>query len=151
MKLVKLLCASLMLGCLQAKAADDIGVGAILGSPTGVSAHIRMDDRHLLAGALAYNFSRYPGLHISVDYLWDNAYEYNIKSWQWDVYYGLGGRVIGIQSGDDKNKTAVGVRAPVAGVARGGPLCPSLHRAGPQFQSVGRVGGVACREPTRHH
>ena len=113
MKLVKLLGVCVLLSCLQAKAADDVGVGAILGSPTGVSGHIRMDDRHLLAGALAYNFSKYPGLHISVDYLWDNSYEFSIKSWQWDVYYGLGGRVIAVQSGDDKNKTALGVRAPL--------------------------------------
>lgn len=114
MKLVKLLNILLLLFSLQAKAADDeVGIGAILGNPTGASGHMRLDDKHFLAGALAYNFAKFPGLHLSVDYLWDNTYEFDIKTAQWNVYYGVGGRIISVQSGDDKNKIALGVRAPV--------------------------------------
>ena len=113
MKCFKIIGVLMLLVSTQAIAADEVGIGAVLGSPTGVSAHLRLDEGHLLAGALAYNLSKYPGLHLSVDYLWDNVYEFNIKSAKWDVYYGLGGRIIAIQSGDDKNKTAFGVRAPL--------------------------------------
>ncbi len=113
MKILKTICTLVLLFALQAKAGDEFGVGAVLGSPTGASAHMRLDGGHTLAGALAYNFARFPGLNIAVDYLWDNTYEFNTKSIQWDVYYGVGGRIIAIQSGDDKNKTALGVRAPI--------------------------------------
>jgi hypothetical protein len=100
----------------QVFAADEFGVGAVIGSPTGISAHARVDDHHLLQGALAYSFSRYPGLHISADYVWDNVYEFDIKTTNWDVYYGLGGRVIAVQGGNDKGSTALGVRGPIGAI-----------------------------------
>ena len=113
MKLVKIVGVLVFLFSFQAKAADEFGLGGIIGSPTGISGHVRLDEDHLIAGALAYNFARYPGLHLSADYLWNNTYEFSIKTWLWDVYYGVGGRIISIQSGDDKNKTALAVRAPI--------------------------------------
>ena len=112
MKLIVMLGVLILSYSFQVR-AEEVGVGAIIGSPTGVSAHVRLDSQHLIAGALAYNFSKYQGLHLSGDYLWDNTYEFSIKSWEWNVYYGIGGRLIAIQSGDDKNKTAFGVRGPV--------------------------------------
>ena len=111
---LKSLILALILGLsFQAKAADEMGIGAMIGNPTGASGYLRAYEGHVIAAALAYSFSRFPGLYISGDYLWDSNYQFSIKSWAWDVYYGVGGRVIAVQSGDDKNSTAFGVRGPV--------------------------------------
>ena len=92
--------------------ATDYGLGGILGSPTGISAHKRLDKDHTLAGALAYNFSSYRGIHLHVDYLWDNVYKMKIVDQVWNLYYGVGGRLISINAGKNDGKTSLGIRAP---------------------------------------
>jgi hypothetical protein len=92
--------------------AVNYGIGGILGSPSGISAHMRLDKERNLAAALAYNFSSYRGLHLHVDYLWDNKYKTTLAGQVWGLYYGLGGRLITINSGKNKGHTSFGVRAP---------------------------------------
>jgi hypothetical protein len=98
----------------QAKAADDVGIGGILGSPTGISGHLMLDKDEMLVGALGYGFWHYSGLYFHTDYvIVDPSYGFNIKTAEWDVYYGVGGRFVAINSGDDKDKMNLGVRVPV--------------------------------------
>lgn len=92
---------------------EEIGIGGVLGAPTGVSAHKRLSQDNNLVGALSYNTSRYRGFQIHADYLWDNKFSIDIGKTPWGVYYGAGGRAIFISSGDDKDKLNLGIRGPV--------------------------------------
>jgi hypothetical protein len=96
----------------------DKGIGAIIGSPTGISGFFDLSTNRSLAWAVAYNFSKYAGVHIHLDYLFNNDYRFNVGSALYNFYYGIGGRSIFISTGDDKNSTNFGLRAPIGALHR---------------------------------
>ncbi len=88
-------------------AQADAAVGAVLGDPTGLSARVGLDNAHSLEGALAYTTGHHEGLHLHATYLWDHARSFATEGGgPIELYYGLGLRVITINSGKDDGDTA---------------------------------------------
>lgn len=88
---------------LPAAQAEDFGLGVILGDPSGLSAKMKMDDRHSLDAALAYSSGRHSGLQLHMDYLWDRARSWGTTQGPLNMYYGLGGR---LNSYDDHHRNS---------------------------------------------
>ena len=73
--------------------SGSIGVGAIIGEPTGVSVAYHTTDGHSFAGGTAWHFLNRISYHLHVDYLF---YQYNIfqpDHGSLPLYFGLGARL----------------------------------------------------------
>ncbi|MDR9416790.1 MAG: hypothetical protein RI564_10930, partial [Gracilimonas sp.] len=84
----------------------NIGVGAMLGEPTGISAKIWNNEQTALAFGAAWSFGTHDAIHLHGDYLrhkWLNEVEQGHLAF----YYGVGGR---LALGNDAH---LGVRIPV--------------------------------------
>ena len=88
---------------------EGIGIGAIVGEPTGVSFKKWTDDTHAVDAAFAFSLTKGNAFQFHADYLIHNtsASVPELKgSLPW--YYGIGGRFKA-----DNGNTRVGVRIPV--------------------------------------
>lgn len=98
----------------QTDQQDNIGLGVLLGDPSGISYKNYINSRNAVDAALGWTFRHDGGLYVHVDYLWHN---YNLFQ---DIdddltvtrglvafYFGIGGRAF---IGDHSN---LGVRIPV--------------------------------------
>lgn len=96
-------------------AKADSAIGVVLGDPSGLSGRTSLDGQHSLEGALAYSSSGdHSGVHIHATYLWDRARVFTIEdSGPIEMYYGLGARLITIDSGKHDGEVAIGPRAPL--------------------------------------
>ena len=87
----------------------DIGIGVILGEPTGISGKMWWDENIAFDGGLAWSLVDDTCLNIHADMLWHNwdvlvdAFEVE-DSGKLPLYYGIGGR---LRAGDD---TKLGAR-----------------------------------------
>ena len=92
----------------------DLGVGLILGEPTGFTVKYMKSDTDAIDGAVAWSFTDNSHFHIHADYLrhnWTILQEhFGITEGALPLYYGIGGR---IKFADD---TKVGMRV-VVGVS----------------------------------
>lgn len=89
-------------------AARDIGLGIIVGEPTGVSFKQWTGRAHAVDAAAAWSFVDEGALHVHADYLWhwfDRVDE--VEGGRLPLYVGLGGR---IKFGEDDE--LIGVRIP---------------------------------------
>ncbi|NNE43848.1 MAG: hypothetical protein HKN12_06550 [Gemmatimonadetes bacterium] len=84
-----------------------VGLGVILGEPTGVSLKIWLDGRNAFAGAAAWSFADEAALHIHGDYLWHFFNRVDIDPGRLPLYIGVGGRIKTADKDD-----LVGVRVP---------------------------------------
>ena len=91
-------------------AGENLGLGVIIGDPTGVSLKYKLASDNAIDGALAWSSL---GVHLHSNYLWQRDNYFNIDSQTFDLYYGIGLRLISINSGSNKNKTSIGPRAPL--------------------------------------
>lgn len=95
----------------DARTQDGLGVGVIVGEPTGISIKKWTDDTHAIDGAVAISLSNDDSFQLHADYLIHNI-ESSLNppelkgSAPW--YYGIGGR-LRTNDGD----THVGVRVPI--------------------------------------
>lgn len=95
----------------DARIQDGIGVGVIVGEPTGFSIKKWTDDTHAIDGAVAISLSNDDSFQLHADYLFHNS-ESSLNppelkgSAPW--YYGIGGR-LRTNDGD----THLGVRVPI--------------------------------------
>ena len=85
------------LTCSQVSAqTTGIGIGAILGEPTGISAKIWMSEHNAVTGALAWSFRDAGSLQIQADYLihadLTSEIDQDIKGRAY-FHYGIGGRL----------------------------------------------------------
>lgn len=93
---------------------DNIGLGVLLGDPSGISYKNYFNPRNAVDAAIGWSFRHHGGLYVHTDYLWHN---YNLfQDIDEDLtvnrglvafYFGVGGRVF---IGNDSN---LGVRIPV--------------------------------------
>jgi len=83
-----------------------IGLGIILGEPTGVSLKSWIGRREAFDVAVAWSFEGEGAIHIHADYLFHNFRLFNIEKGDLVFYYGIGVRIKTV------NKTQVGVRFP---------------------------------------
>jgi hypothetical protein len=100
------------LTCSQVSAqTTGIGIGAILGEPTGISAKIWMSEHNAVTGALAWSFRDAGSLQIQADYLihadLTSEIDQDIKGRAY-FHYGIGGRLR-----DDTADNRISARAPL--------------------------------------
>ena len=85
-----------------------VGLGVILGEPTGFSFKGWLSQTTALDGALAWAFEREGSFHVHADYLIHTFHEFRTEH-QIPLYYGIGGRIKAANHDD----TRVGVRGVV--------------------------------------
>lgn len=98
----------------HAEEKGTLGVGIILGEPTGISAKLYLKDDQALQGALGFAFYG-GGIHVHADYVFHPLILQDKPSFVLPFYVGPGVRVIDYRSGRDHAYLAVGLRA-VAGL-----------------------------------
>jgi hypothetical protein len=84
-----------------------IGLGIILGEPTGITAKHWLDRTTAIDAAVAWSFVDGGAFHIHADYLLHNFNLISVESGKLPFYYGIGGR---IKTLSDVN---LGVRVPL--------------------------------------
>jgi hypothetical protein len=90
------------------KAQDSgIGLGIILGEPTGISLKGWVGSREAFDVAVAWSFEGEGAIHVHADYLFHNFRLFHVEKGDLVFYYGIGGRVKTV------NKTQVGIRIPL--------------------------------------
>ena len=89
------------IGTVRAEASGNLGIGVILGDPTGVSLKLWMSERTALVGGAAWSFRHDGSLHLHGDYLVHHDLSDEVKN-RTDgnrlpgvlrAYYGVGGRL----------------------------------------------------------
>jgi hypothetical protein len=87
-------------------AQGKLGLGIIVGEPTGISGKMKVSEDNAFDGAVGWSFNKYGALHIHADYL------YNVVKIGQDfpLYVGVGGR-IKLSSGTDDSR--LGARVPI--------------------------------------
>jgi hypothetical protein len=89
-------------------AGRDLGLGVMLGNPTGLNGKYWLGNNRAVDGGLAYSFGRHTDLSIHSDYLLHNDSAFYLNDTHpLDLYYGIGGRM---EFADD---IEIGVRIPV--------------------------------------
>lgn len=94
----------------QAQQADkDLGIGIMVGEPTGITLKSWMNSKNAFDVGLAWSLGRYDAINIQADYLWHNYNVFDeVKTGSLPFYYGVGGRVVLAD-----NDAVIGVRVPV--------------------------------------
>ena len=90
-----------------ALAGEEIGIGVIVGEPTGLSGKMWMSNNTAIDLGLAWSFSGENTFHIHGDYLWHNFSLINVEKGKLPLYFGVGARA---RFGTD---TQFGIRFPV--------------------------------------
>lgn len=93
-----------------------LGLGVIVGEPTGISAKYWLNQTNAIDGAVAWSFEGRNSLHIHTNYLWHNYSIINQPSdARFPVYYGVGARVKfrNSNSGRGSSGDKIGIRVPV--------------------------------------
>jgi hypothetical protein len=86
---------------------EGIGLGVILGEPTGVSFKTWLSKNHAIDAAAAWSFGREDALHLHADYLIHNYSLIKFDNNTIPLYYGVGGRL------KFEDNSRFGVRFPV--------------------------------------
>lgn len=84
-----------------------LGLGVILGEPSGVSIKTWVGSREAFDVAIAWSFEGEGAFHIHADYLFHNFRLFHIQKGNLVLYYGIGARVKTV------DKTQVGIRIPL--------------------------------------
>jgi hypothetical protein len=105
-KLIALLVSGLFALNILAQ-ADGVGVGIILGEPTGLSAKLWLTEKTAVDGAVAWSMWDQSALHVHADFLVHSFNLINVSKGQLPLYFGIGARV---KLGHDP---WIGVRVPV--------------------------------------
>lgn len=109
-----LFCIALSAGPLQAQVDqhDDVGLGVLLGDPSGISYKNYFNSQNAIDAALGWSLRDQGGIYVHADYLWHNYelfqnMEGSVDQGLVGFYYGIGARVF---LSDD---AGMGVRVPV--------------------------------------
>jgi hypothetical protein len=86
---------------------EGFGLGVILGEPTGISWKAWTGDRSAIDGAVAWSFEKEAAIHLHGDLLWHNFGPVKADRGEFNLYYGIGGRI----KFEDDSK--LGVRVPL--------------------------------------
>jgi len=94
----------------QAQNANkDLGIGFMVGEPTGLSLKSWTGGGNAFDIGLAWSLGRYDAINIHADYLWHNYEVFSeADSGTLPLYYGIGGRVVFAE-----NDAVIGARVPV--------------------------------------
>lgn len=99
----------------QAQDSDkEIGVGFIVGEPTGLSLKSWTGNDNAVDVGLAWSLGRYDAINIHADYLWHNYEVFSeVDSGTMPLYYGVGGRVVFGDHIYGQDDAVLGARVPV--------------------------------------
>jgi hypothetical protein len=84
-----------------------IGLGVILGQPTGVSLKAWTTRSQAVDVAVAWAFDREEAVHVHADYLFHNFRLFRVEKGDFVLYYGIGGRI------KAESRTRFGIRIPI--------------------------------------
>ncbi|MEX0772955.1 MAG: hypothetical protein WD038_07290 [Balneolales bacterium] len=87
----------------------NLGLGVVVGDPTGITAKLWLDDLNALAGTAAWSFRGNTSLQLNADYLRHNFDHIDLNRGSMAFYYGLGGRLLAREGNRDDR---FGVRVP---------------------------------------
>lgn len=105
-----LLVLTVLVVCSTAKAQHSgLGLGVILGEPTGLSLKLWAGKNAAIDGAAAWSLGKKSSLHLHADYLLHNFNLFTVQTGRLPLYYGIGGRIKFRDDDDDR----VGLRIPV--------------------------------------
>lgn len=102
----------------RAESDQGLGLGVILGEPTGISVKKWISDEHAIDAAIAWSFSENDSFQFHADYLIHNfgLLKTDAAVGRLPVYYGIGGRVKLRDNNNDRGRnnddTLIGVRVP---------------------------------------
>jgi hypothetical protein len=95
---MRFLPALLLVGmlALDARAQNELGVGIIVGEPTGLSVKQWISGQHAIDGGLAWSFSHEDRIQIHGDYLYHRVHSFSTEDLEGRIpfYFGFGGRAI---------------------------------------------------------
>ncbi len=109
------------LGTAHAEPKKGLGIGIIIGEPTGLSLKKWISNNRAIDGGIAWSFSENDSMHLHADYLihrFDLFASKDLKR-RLPLYYGLGARIKLKEGNDEKDKkkndddVLVGVRVPL--------------------------------------
>jgi len=102
----------LALGSANVRAKDDLGIGLIIGEPTGLSLKYWLSEDRAIDAAAAWSFSGKDSFQFHADYLIHrfDIFDADEVSGKMPLYYGLGAR---IKEKDKDDHTAFGIRIPL--------------------------------------
>lgn len=89
---------------------NNLGLGVVLGEPTGVTAKLWLGDLNAFAATAAWSFRGHTTIHLNADYLRHNFDHINVNKGSVALYYGLGGRLL-LREGDSDDR--FGIRVPL--------------------------------------
>ena len=90
--------------------SKQVGLGFIIGEPTGIDLKIFLNRVHALEFALAWSLSDENEMHLQGDYLWHKYDLIDLDNGdEFPLFFGVGGRVVLRDERDD----IVGIRFPV--------------------------------------
>lgn len=85
-----------------------LGVGLMIGEPTGISLKYWQSEATAIDGGLAWSLGQYDAIHLHADHLWHNYSVFDdVEEGALPLYYGIGGRLILAE-----NDSILGVRVP---------------------------------------
>lgn len=94
--------------------ATEYQLGVVLGAPTGISGKASLPNNRSIDAVLAYSLADDLGLEFHADYLIEKAHSFATNTGSpFDLYYGIGGRVVSITKGKHDNDIAIRPRVPV--------------------------------------
>jgi hypothetical protein len=94
--------------------ANNLQLGLIMGSPTGLSGKVELPNNRSVDFAMAYSLHDDLGFEIHADYLVEKARSLSLTGLvPMELFYGIGLRIVDIRKGKHDSDTAVGPRAPV--------------------------------------
>ena len=94
----------------HAQDADkDLGIGFMVGEPTGLTAKSWTGNGNAIDVGVAWSFGRYDAITLQADYLWHNYDIFSeVDEGSLPLYYGIGGRLV-----LGENDSYIGARIPV--------------------------------------
>lgn len=103
-----LVCCILLLAAPLRSQDHGLGLGIILGEPTGFTFKTWTGATNAIDGAIAWSFTHDGSLHFHADYLWHSFHVFETEETV-PIYYGIGGRI----KTEHQENARVGVRVPV--------------------------------------
>ena len=96
-KFILLLCLAMIAAAPFKSSAEDIGVGILIGEPTGFTGKMWWNDTVAFDGGIAWSFANESSFHVHSDVLWHNwnvlQEAFEIEVGKLPLYYGFGGRL----------------------------------------------------------
>ncbi len=92
-----------------ASAGDEMGLGVIIGAPTGVSGKLWKGDNRAVDAAIGWSLGDNDSFYLHSDYLIQNPRQFVVSEGKMPFYYGIGAR---LRSDRDRD-ARLGVRLPL--------------------------------------